>query len=83
MSSTSSPKKKDESKEVSTNIEVQETKQDESPKATLQVPSATKPTKDFDFHLLEPIGKGKISILYRGVNLQNGESISIKYSISI
>ena len=35
---------------------------------------------DFDLHLMEPIAKGKMSIIYKGVNLGNGRAIAVKFS---
>jgi hypothetical protein len=33
----------------------------------------------FDFHLIEPISKGKMSIIYEGVNLGNRRAIAVKF----
>lgn len=48
-------------------------------------PSPTKTQEDlfspiFDFHLLDAIAKGKMSLVHKGVNLANGRAIIIKYS---
>lgn len=38
---------------------------------------------DFDIHLLDVIGKGRISLIHKGVNLNTGNTIVVKYSRSL